>query len=266
MTDRAGWITIDVKPSKDGSCLNGALTMRILICDDDTTELSDLKQIVETYAAAHPELQVELCCFSNPYEVLLQAAEQGVPDIALLDICMPGLMGTEIAQELQRQSGGGTDILFLTSSEEFTTEAASLRAQAYLQKPDTSVGLTAVLDQVIEKRQKRFYTLTQCREPQTIDLEAVLYGECRDGKLVIHLQSGGQVTSWMSLEVFAEVFRGRSGYMMVGNAVVNLRFVQNLQPAALVMSNGVQLPVPRRLRRDLKKRYFDFYREEAMRL
>ncbi len=45
--------------------------------------------------------------------------ENGVSDIALLDICMPGILGTELAKEIQKKGDGQTDIIFWTTSSEF---------------------------------------------------------------------------------------------------------------------------------------------------
>lgn len=56
-----------------------------------------MKQIVSEYAAVHSELSLEIECFSNPFAMLEEIGKSGVPDIALLDICMPGVLGTEIA-------------------------------------------------------------------------------------------------------------------------------------------------------------------------
>lgn len=52
----------------------------------------------------------------------------------LLDICMPGLLGTDIAREV-RQRKDKTEIVFLTGSDEFAVEAFTLKAAHYLVKP-----------------------------------------------------------------------------------------------------------------------------------
>ena len=51
-------------------------------------------------------------CFSNPFDMLEEMSRSGAPDIALLDICMPGVLGTEAPAEIQSKSGGTTDIIF----------------------------------------------------------------------------------------------------------------------------------------------------------
>ena len=78
--------------------------MNIMICDDQKDELENMKQIVLEYAAVHSELFLEVKCFSNPFDMLEEIGKSGAPDIALLDICMPGVLGTEIARELRAKA------------------------------------------------------------------------------------------------------------------------------------------------------------------
>ncbi len=77
--------------------------MEPMICDDQTSELEHIRQIVSDYALTHSELSLTVKCFSNPFDMLDAIGKSGAPDIALLDICMPGILGTE----LYRVSGGG---------------------------------------------------------------------------------------------------------------------------------------------------------------
>lgn len=86
--------------------------MNISICDDRENEIEGIKQIVSEYAAEHPELTLDINSFKNPFDMLDDMNKNGAPDIALLDICMPGILGTELAKELQKKSDGQTDIIF----------------------------------------------------------------------------------------------------------------------------------------------------------
>ena len=74
--------------------------MNIMVCDDEASELEQINRIVAGYTQAHSELFLEYSCFSNPFDLLDKINEDGPPDIALLDICMPGILGTEVAREL----------------------------------------------------------------------------------------------------------------------------------------------------------------------
>ncbi len=135
--------------------------LNITICDDEINELENIKQIVSEYAKAHSELLVKVKYFLNPLDMLDDINKSGVPDIALLDICMPGVLGTEAAKEIQSKSGENTDIIFLTTSADFAVEAFALHVNDYLTKPFTKERLTDTLDRVIEKRKRRFNELIE---------------------------------------------------------------------------------------------------------
>lgn len=240
--------------------------MNIAICDDQKKELEYIRQIVSEYAKAHSELFVKVNCFLNPLDMLDDINKNGVPDIALLDICMPGVLGTEIAKELQSKNGDDTDIVFLTTSSDFAVEAFALHVNDYLTKPFTKERLIDTLDRVIEKRKSRLFVPVTCgREIHRIDLYQVLYMEAKNHNVEIYLKSGKSIKTRSTLADMKNLFHEVKGFISVGASyIVNLRSVQSVLQTELVMVNGQSIPVPRRLRNEVKEQYFNFYREEAM--
>ena len=240
--------------------------MNIVICDDRTSELENIKRVVSEYAKAHPEQFITITCFSNSLDMLDDVSKNGAPDIALLDICMPGVLGTEIAKELKSKSEDDTDIIFLTTSSDFAVEAFALHVNDYLTKPFTKERLTDTLDRIIEKRNKRLFVPVMCgREVHRIDLYQVMYMESRNHNVEIYLKSGKKIKTRTTLADMKNLFNDVEGFVSVGASyIVNLRCVQSILQTELIMTNGQSVPVPRRLRNDVKEQYFDFYREEAM--
>ena len=88
------------------------VVMNIYICDDQEGELKQLQQIVLEYAAENPELCIAAQCFVRPFDLLNVINRNGAPDIALLDICMPGILGTEVAKEILNKSEGSRYYFF----------------------------------------------------------------------------------------------------------------------------------------------------------
>ena len=240
--------------------------MNIVICDDQINELENIKQIASEYAKTHAEFFIKITCFSNPLDMLDDISKNGVPDIALLDICMPGILGTEIAKELKSKSKEDTDIIFLTTSHDFAVEAFALHVNDYLTKPFTKERLTDTLDRVIEKRNKRlFVPVSSGREIHRIDLYQVLYMESKNHTVEIYLRSGTHIQTHTTLADMKNMLPAVNGFISVGASyVVNLRCVQSVLATELIMINGQSIPIPRRLRNEVKEQYFDFYREEAM--
>ena len=102
-------------------------TRRILIVDDDPLLLQFLKEVIghagyETDTAASGE------------EALDKIARQE-PDMALLDITMPGMSGLELARHLKANTSVPFMFLSVIGDSESTKQAAAYGAVGYLVKP-----------------------------------------------------------------------------------------------------------------------------------
>ena len=96
--------------------------MQIAICDDIQKELETTRSALDIYAKAHPELYFDIDEYTAAIDVL-NAVEKGKTyDIALLDICMPGLLGTDVAEEMLAKSPD-MSIVFLSISTEYAVTA-----------------------------------------------------------------------------------------------------------------------------------------------
>ena len=93
--------------------------LKISICDDDAKDRKQITDNLTAYIAAHSECGIAFDVYSSAFEMLDAFEKIGSPDIALLDICMPGMLGTEVARDILRCSEN-TDIIFLTNSSDYT--------------------------------------------------------------------------------------------------------------------------------------------------
>lgn len=106
---------------------------RALIAEDEPLLAQSLKNAL---ALAWPELQV-IALAPNGIEAL-RLAEAERPDVAFLDIRMPGLTGLEVAAELADRLNEGEPvprIVFVTAYDEYALKAFELAAVDYLLKP-----------------------------------------------------------------------------------------------------------------------------------
>ncbi len=106
---------------------------RALIAEDEPLLAEGLKTAL---TLAWPELQV-IALAPNGIEAL-RLAEGERPDVAFLDIRMPGLTGLEVAAELADRLNEGEPvprIVFVTAYDEYAVNAFDLAAVDYLLKP-----------------------------------------------------------------------------------------------------------------------------------
>ena len=103
------------------------------------------------------------------------------------------------------------------------------------------------------------------REIHRIDLCSVMYMEVKNHNVEIYLKSGKNIKTHTTLADMKNMFNEIRGFISVGASyVVNLRCVQSILQTELIMTNGQNIPIPRRLRNVVREQYFDFYSEEAM--
>lgn len=124
-----------------------------IICDDEPRLAEALQAQLQS---AWPELQIIALGHSGG-EALSLVAEHG-PDIAFLDIRMPGLSGMEVARQLAG-SPDAPHIVFVTAYDAHAMEAFDARAMDYLLKPVKAARLQETVD--------RLRAAVQARTPAT---------------------------------------------------------------------------------------------------
>jgi DNA-binding LytR/AlgR family response regulator len=130
--------------------------VRAIIADDEDTLRRYLRKKL---SAAWPELVI-----SGEAEDGIAAArliEETRPDIAFLDIRMPGLSGIEVA----RKAAGRCQVVFVTAHDQYAVDAFESEALDYLLKP--------VTDERLEKTVKRLKERIASSSPAP-DLSQVL--------------------------------------------------------------------------------------------
>lgn len=238
--------------------------LKISICDDNDKDLNQIADNLRTYISAHKDQGIEFDTYSSAFEMLDAFEKSGSHDIAMLDICMPGMLGTELARDILRCSEN-TDIIFLTTSSDYAVDAFSIHAADYIKKPYTQEKFNDSLDRVIARRQDRTWILLPSEgEMHRIALEDIMYIETRGKSRIFSLVSGKKLTTRLSAAQLQECLSEGKGMVNCGASyIVNLHHVCRFSGKDLVMDSDAILPVPRRLRSQIKQTYFDFYLKEV---
>ena len=116
--------------------------VRAIIADDEAPLRRYLRSRL---AEVWPELDV--CGEAENGRQALDMIESLRPDIAFLDIKMPGLSGIEVAKE----SGGACRVVFITAYDRYAVEAFEHEAMDYLLKPVTRERLEKTVRRLHKK-------------------------------------------------------------------------------------------------------------------
>ena len=113
--------------------------MRVMIVDDERPALDRLSSMIE----GNGDYQV--CASAHNGLEAIKAAEKYKPDIALMDIRMPGMDGLEAARHLSEMEEPPA-VIFTTAFGEHALEAFDTLAVAYLLKPIRQEKLARALE------------------------------------------------------------------------------------------------------------------------
>lgn len=236
------------------------VVIRISICDDDEKERMKIEKNLISFMSTHSDYSISYSNYSSPIDMLESFHKKGSPDVVLLDICMPGYLGTDVAWDILRQSGE-TDIIFVTTSPDYALDAFSMHASDYIKKPYSQDRFDFALLRVLEKRREKTRVLiTSNGMMHLIALEDIVYIETSNKKKIFVLSDGERYETWMkndeiekSILVIDSLEKCGSSYM------INLSHIKAFKDATLIMDNGEQINVPRRVKTAVKERYFDYY-------
>jgi len=118
--------------------------MKAIIAEDEPLLAQQLKMLL---ARAWPELAVVAIAGNGP--AALEAIEREQPEVAFLDIRMPGMSGLEVAEEVADRLGERVPaIVFVTAYDEFALKAFDLAAADYLLKPVTEDRLARCIERL----------------------------------------------------------------------------------------------------------------------
>ncbi|HBS25626.1 MAG TPA: DNA-binding response regulator [Gammaproteobacteria bacterium] len=113
--------------------------MRVMIVDDERPALDRLSSMVDG------STNYQVCASAQNGIEAIRAAEEHKPDIALMDIRMPGMDGLEAARHLSQMEEPPA-IIFTTAFGEHALEAFDTLAVGYLLKPIRQEKLSKALE------------------------------------------------------------------------------------------------------------------------
>ena len=129
------------------------MSPRALIADDEAHLAEHLRARL---ALLWPGVEI-LPLAANGLEAL-RAIEEDAPEVAFLDIRMPGLTGLELARRIDSK----THVVFVTAYDQYAVEAFDRDAVDYLLKPVTDERLARSIERLKAK-------LAEARKPPALD-------------------------------------------------------------------------------------------------
>ncbi len=154
-------------------CLNTTMSIRVVIAEDEAIIRLDLRETLE-------EEGYEVIGEAGRGDVALGLIRELKPDLAILDVKMPGMDGLEVARMIGDEKICGVLVLTAFSQREIIEQARDAGALAYLVKPFQKSDLIPAIEVAIG----RF------RELQALNGQMEVLGEQLEARKVIDRAKG----------------------------------------------------------------------------
>ena len=244
------------------------MTVRALIADDEANLAEHLRARL---AALWPQLEI-LPLAANGLEAL-HAIGEDEPEVAFLDIRMPGLTGLDVARRVEATK---THIVFVTAYDQYAVEAFDRDAVDYVLKPVTDERLARCVERLKKKLadaekppaleemlsrlahalpaagtgKLRWIRASKGEIVQQIAVDDVLYFQASDKYTCVLTREGeslirmplAELADQLDPDVFWQIHRGTVVNM---NAVVSTRRDLGGRVFVKLKGGGAELPVSR---------------------
>lgn len=239
---------------------------RIAICDDESIFAEELKGLISGYMM-EKGLVFEIDTYSSGEALVKLGIEVVRYTAVFLDINMEkidGIMAAEKIREVSRE----IFIVFVTAYVNYSLEGYRLDAVRYLLKSNANFQSTVneCMDAIMDKLNytvaiKKFDFKEGTKE---VSLERLLYIESRLHKLEFHVMEDDMkiYTMYETLNALEDRLAANKFVRIHQSYLVNIKYIKNVVRYKVVLTNGVELVIPK-VRYTYVKEQFISYQGEV---
>lgn len=238
--------------------------MKITICDDNKEDLLKIEKLLLAYQERNPRPELVVEKYTDALLLYQEMQEKEPADIYILDLLMDGKTGIDLGLEMRR-SGGESEIIYITSSDDFALDAYGVHAIRYLLKPVREEDFFEALDQAIacvRSREQAFFLVKTRDGLESAAYSQIEYVESNARTLVVHQADGRYIRSIFIRKSFDDEVRSlvkdRCFVQVHKSFVINLKYVRKLGQGAVVMESGREVPVSKSRMANVKKEYLSY--------
>ena len=229
--------------------------MRYLICDDDVTFASQLKQQLTELLDDLPK-KTMIDCITQASEI--SALDVRKYDVAFLDIDMGKINGIELAKQF-RVAHPDIILIFVTNYVQYSLEGYEVRALRYLLKEQLDEKLPECLDAALRfyRKERNYIRFSSNSEEIDILPGHIVYAETDARRIRLHLTNEVRDTLLLSLTMarLTELLADRGFLRIHQSYLVNMAHIQRIKSTGVWLADGTALPISARSYSELKQEY-----------
>lgn len=231
--------------------------MRVAVCDDDASMREYYTGLIRLIAE-NRKLSVFIDEYEQAEQLLFALADKkDPPDIAFLDIFMPGENGISLGTQMRKEGFIGS-IIYLTRSKEHMLPAFDVGASNYIIKGHEyedarfeRVFLRAADE--VKKKKRKYLLLNGISEHRNIAIESIYYFEVNKHICLVHYGAGESFEFISSLGKIENTLLAYQFMRVHKSFLVNCKEVKSYTFKEIVMSNAARVPVGRKYSADFRQ-------------
>ena len=233
--------------------------MRIVLCDDDQQELTQLEIMVKRYLVEIEDYTIKT--YNDSDQLFFDLGDLASADLYILDIDMPGKTGVDLAEKI-REVETNAIVYFYTSHIEYAAEGYRVEARRFLIKGGEEAYFKEALEYACRKHQQLMedcVTFSRFRDVIRIPIAEILYAEREGRQTAVYTQKLGRIEISVGIKELQKEI-GRPYFVLVDRGVlVNLDFIRRTDQNTVTLFGGKTLGISRSRVKEVKEsmaRYF----------
>ncbi len=237
--------------------------IKIYICDDNSDFLKTIENKINAciLSGRFADFEYGVNTFTDP-DVAVKRIKENPPDIIFLDIDMPGTNGFDIASDISRNNPD-IIIIFVTSHDNYVFSSLQYRPFRFIRKSYVAEELSEALNSALKELicRNRYLKLGSKYFNEKIFLSNIVCFESKRNYAEITADDG-QKYMYRSTISKLEDKLGIYGFVRVQAAfLVNMKHIHGIVKNSVIMDNGLEINISRRLVNDVKSEYSKYLRE-----
>ena len=233
----------------------------IFLCDDNQQMIDRYSKLINKFANKN-RINITLSTFEIGEALVFHLSDApNKADIIYLDILMGVLNGMEIAKQL-RKLGCNSEIIFLTTSEDYVFEAFDISPVQYLIKDSTSaerfeeIFLRAV--SLAEEKKTEMFVCESGGARKVIPMKDISYFEIWKRLVRVHYQGGESFEYYGTMEQLEQQMLEKDFVRVHRSYMVNLQYIGKFQRPNLILKTGEVIPIGVTYTKLVDKAFSDF--------
>lgn len=238
---------------------------RIAICDDESFFAEELKELISGYMM-EKGLVFEIDTYSSGEALVKLGIEVVRYTAVFLDINMEKIDGIKAAEKI-REVSREVFIVFVTAYVNYSLEGYRLDTVRYLLKSNANFQSTvnecmnAIMEKLNYSVAKREFDFKE--GTKEVSLERLLYIESNLHKLEFHIMEDDMkiYTMYETLNALEDRLAANDFVRIHQSYLVNIKYIKNVVRYKVVLTNGVELVIPKARYTYVKEQFVSYQGE-----